>query len=581
MRPPRRSGALVFESEREYPPEVVDSTIALYLTWRRWIRRRTDRLSFIDLTTVRRTTIWEFELPDGLPHLRDSDLCLVPIGLFTPEKTLRNVCLTDPRGAAYLLTSAETERLAQEMLARAAQVDPAARKPGLAGSVHGLELGAAHPERLHMTDSELIQSLGHADYPDVLSLRVLAAELRLSYLQVAAITLGNSRRRSLTLEYEERLMMPDELGAGESGADGGNRLIAARLGSCAAAYHQAVLESGGDRNTRSLRQRLLGHDSEKLHVVWPLWCAGDTESTHVEIEAPPPLEVEDAYGAWWSARLGGWRLAASSDLGPRGHLLLNRRLAAVSLDKGEPRSAEPGPEDSERGTAAFVSIILRPRSEMAAATNVIGFGSIGLMLLATLALLVDPGANRQTLATVIAFVSSLATTFFTRPQGHEIEGQLLRGTRLRLGVVGLAVPGGIGAVLLALMVNRWFLIGGLVLLSVVNLLLTLGMQAERETRPFSSRFGDRARTLAEAIRALPGDHWRIVDCAEGRRLPISRPSGSLPTDRDPGDPRLRRGEPPITDEALVEVAREYADRAGWRLDQEPAGRNNTRSMDGS
>lgn len=114
---PKGREALSFPLSKQFPSQTVNSCIALYLTWNRWIPRKTYRFTFLDTETIAHRIRWELELPPGLPVLPGSDQFLLPLAIFSRDVPLVATKLTDETGReAPLLTSSETEGLTRQML---------------------------------------------------------------------------------------------------------------------------------------------------------------------------------------------------------------------------------------------------------------------------------------------------------------------------------------------------------------------------------------------------------------------------------------------------------------------------------
>lgn len=158
-----------------------------------------------------------------------------------------------------------------------------------------------------------------------------------------------------------------------------------------------------------------------------------------------------------------------------------------------------------------ISVVLRARNDLDQAARALGFGAAILITLVAVAMLL-PGASQSTAATVIAFTSTVATSFLVRPQDHEIEGQLLRALGLRLALIG-SMPV-IGSVVLAVGLHRLWTLLILLALAWIVLRLTVTITPRRELVPLNST----SAGYVEQINDLRQVSWRIVDSAEGRRL---------------------------------------------------------------
>ena len=83
----------------------------LLLSWRDWVHRRTERISFLDERLARRHVQIDFTLPDVTPALRSSDggIMLVPI-MRLLKRTLTNFDLCDEGGRAVPMLAREQHR---------------------------------------------------------------------------------------------------------------------------------------------------------------------------------------------------------------------------------------------------------------------------------------------------------------------------------------------------------------------------------------------------------------------------------------------------------------------------------------
>lgn len=472
MRPPRRIGELRFPAESGFPSETVDSVIALYLTWRKWIHRRTDRLKFLDLTTVARETWWEMEFPDGLPTLPESDMFLVPIGLFKRDMPLLNVRSVDESDREVpLLTSRENRTLSEAMLTRTAEIEPGDRPSESWEALCRLQEQWGRLTEIGAGD--LLEGLSaELDYltPNAIATRCLMVDLLFGYLQIGVLRAPTERRRSLRITYEEQLRRLPQAADAKRGYS-----TESRLGIIGDRYLGTALS----RNTQPLRSE----SGSRMHVVWPMWSAGDSEREHLEIEAPEPLEIEDAFSSWYSPTEDGWRTDCSADLGARGHLSLSREQQIWSDGSATQQSQTPPTiMESDRGAPVFVSVILRPRSqELERSARVLGILAFLLLVAVSLALLLAGPIDRATAATVVAFTASFATALLVRPHAHEMEGELLRGLRGKLAVIG-AFPV-FGALSLALNSSDTAAAGVLMALASGPAVLAFTRRAPRELKP--------------------------------------------------------------------------------------------------
>lgn len=88
------------------------------LSWREWVHRRVEVISFVDQTIARRTVSIDFTLPDVTPPMRSSeqDLLVVPLTRLR-KRTLTNFDLVDEGGRAVpMFTRPQRKRLATEAL---------------------------------------------------------------------------------------------------------------------------------------------------------------------------------------------------------------------------------------------------------------------------------------------------------------------------------------------------------------------------------------------------------------------------------------------------------------------------------
>lgn len=355
-----------------FPPDIVDSTIALHLSSSRWVLRRLDQVEFIDTTTTRKTVRLEIELPRGLARTEWStdQFYLVPLGVFRRDIALRGLTVRDESGNELsTLIKEENSKLMMGMLHRLAGQQTGTRRLVIpddlveicAGVRRNTSVREDHESSLPNAWSTcLAEMLREKTNPEDVALRALIIDLWMGYLNVVALPVTNFQRRTITLVHEERLASPDEvqkeldwLPKGSKHPFGGNAR-AIELGfdshldvTCPRSSTEPTTTAGVSRLVRlrnwTRRQCRNLTNPAWTHVVWGQWSGGDAASVHVEIQVPPELEIVQATMSYpdvppgeldWKVAEGerrfgkvpmkgptSWRVASTSDNGSRGHLM--------------------------------------------------------------------------------------------------------------------------------------------------------------------------------------------------------------------------------------------------------------------
>ena len=344
--------ALSFRLNQPFPEQTVNSCIALYLTWKYWIPRKTYHLTILDVETTANTIRWELELPPGIPVLPDSDQFLVPIAIFNRETPLVAGTLSDDTGReVQLLTARENQTLTNQMHDSLRSFPSNLGKRLLEREVIGRSESLKRDEEIEARQSvRRIQSrLGFKDasgvfdeatedavkglqklkgleddgivgpqtaaalmdspFPEDFQGSELTGEQRAilpdpntGYLQIVMMSDPTRLRRSLTLQYETATV--DSRSAEE---------VFPYLESKAL---RSLFPSNPEKSEPSpslppfrlcqaLRRRvheLFSLDSSRLAINWPISGLGDAERSRVEIEVPPELEIDAVAGFWLPPR---------------------------------------------------------------------------------------------------------------------------------------------------------------------------------------------------------------------------------------------------------------------------------------
>jgi len=432
-------------AEADTREDVIDGLIAMLLTMHRWIWRRHETITLLDLTTFTRTTRFEVDL-DYIPAVNIAGtgppLGLVPLAICRRNVALRNATITDSDGDNLGWTTKDSNmKITCEILERIKE-----KSPDLRDAIQGM-LGA------EMDDTQ-------RGFPG-------------GYLLIAFVPPDGLPRRVITVTQEERVCEVDPEKIDEKALDGKKALDEFRSESERSSLKLTNLpientvrekdrkegeprgetgSSKGIRISHSLTEALAPTNPpsrrswHRCHRWFKRWfkklfslrteaslffefdCLADANSIHFEVVAPPETQVESLDLVWDT--VGGPEPFQHEDKGVRAHIF------------PRPHKATRG---SNRGRMAFLHVKIRANDEMfAGAAMLLAVFSALLLILGALAVGFAIGGAGDTeslavFATILAVAPALVATFLVRPDLNQLTATLVTRLRLLTAVIG-AVP---------------------------------------------------------------------------------------------------------------------------------------------
>lgn len=395
----------------------------LWLNSSTWVPRRVEHVRFVDGQTVRRQVTVDFSVPSYAPVIKlgGQKLEMVPLALLQ-KKTLVNFDLRDEHGRALSLLSLRQN----QAVTAAALHGVAASAPGAPWDRHNL------PEHVRQLINALI--FGDQDHMDraykLLLHEGLFAPLReddlfsltvqrllRSWLMVLLLPTRPQVRRIVKFAYDERL----DLRKREP--------------------HWSPTDEPGDRKQgprfSSLKEAL---GVRPVHIRFPIPGAESAQSYHLEITAPPGVEIRS--GQALAARPGDEERLTGAKRGT-GEVVLDldardTHVCGPPYDQVEGTfpSVDLHLTDVRTGSLSMAQVELRAQQggwlmAMAAACLV-----NTLLLIAVAAALwrnTDPDASAPDISLLLVFVS-FASTVIAQQDPHPMVSRLLWIARLLAGI---------------------------------------------------------------------------------------------------------------------------------------------------
>jgi hypothetical protein len=439
--------------------------LAAILGSRRWVKRRVDRIEFLDLTTVRRTIVFMIDLA-ALAATRSSSCELIPLGWFMPWANAEVVLVDEDRRVTTYLTSRESDdRVAGQICQRLRNLGmhgsaglvrqirehrtkPRPRKPTCGCSTDD-ECAPGYVELMNdkwgcRAVRRLLDELQrkHPDRKTVEGrqagelVQILLAWQTNFVLFAQLATARASGRATLQLSYDEELLDWEPPWERRNRELGGNDLPRAEARECrrhisrGGPFSQdldALLPWGprgriaGARSSavRSLGRRgLLGLT---WHVAWHQASGLDVTDHHVEVILPPELTI---------VRMRMLRI--------RG-----RRRYATRADQVGSRATivtPPLPDRSRKARPPVPTLLSMVITERSAASWYGGFWIASLtgaaILASALWRLREIVDHTDAVAAILVVAPTLVSTLLAVRAGSEIAEQLTAGPRRLIGAVG-------------------------------------------------------------------------------------------------------------------------------------------------
>lgn len=380
-------------AEREFSRQLIDSLITLRLTYKDWIVRRVDRVTFLDTETTRKDSEFHLVIPRGLPTVQmkkgKEKVHLLPLVTFERNVPLRSLKVLDESGAVLSTLTKEEHRMVLDQIFDRLQHDAAAKltsenleriyspKPdrGPSLSVPRVVADDKGKDVRNWWSEELEEFLREKVPREEIALRTFVIDLWLGYIHLVVVPMTDhgedgNRRRVITLGHEERVVAHDEppkreenisisgLSALEGEFGAGLRHLRRLLG---------LREYRESREIGRIRLRPVEWlrswvEPQWVRILWAKWYDDEYGSCHTEINVPPELEVRQAflYQRHYDANgtsvpghgrdehfRGRWSLFTSAYTGSSAHLLQMGSLNGWELHASS--ELEPGDADSVAG----------------------------------------------------------------------------------------------------------------------------------------------------------------------------------------------------------------------------------------
>lgn len=323
---PQRLNSLQPVAEREFNSRLIDSIIALRLTYKDWIVRRVDRITFLDTETTRKDSEFHLIIPRGLPTVQlekeKEKVYLLPLVTFERNVPLRSLKVADESGSNLSTLTKEEHRMVLHQIFERLQQDASTKleaedlerifspSPDRGPSLSVPKVSGSGKERevTNWWSEELEKFLQEKIPPEEIALRTFAIDLWLGYIHLVVVPMTDhgkegNRRRVISLSHEERVAPHDEppnregspsiseLSQLEGEFGGGLRRLRGLLG---LREHRWGIELGGKklRPVEWLRGWL---EPQWVRILWAKWYDDEYGSCHTEIDVPPELEVRQAF----------------------------------------------------------------------------------------------------------------------------------------------------------------------------------------------------------------------------------------------------------------------------------------------
>ncbi len=410
-------------AEVDTDPEVIDGLIAMLLTMHRWIWRRHETITLLDLTTFTRTTRFEVDL-DHIPVAdiagTGAPLGLVPLAICQRDVTLRNTTITDSDGQSLGWTTKDSnEKITSEILRRVKEKSPASldaikivlgaekedEKKAFPGGYALIALVPTDglPRRvITVTQEERV-------------CEVISAEIEKKLAEAAEEKLAGDPLIRLPIKDEAE---PDPDKAGIAISHSLTTALKDPSRSSVTRWHRCC------RWFRKLFSLRTG-----ASLFFEFDCLADANSIHFEVVAPPETQV-DSLDLVWNT-VGGPKRFPHEDKGVRAHIF-------PKLDEAT--------RGSNRGRMAFLHVKIRANDEV--------FAGAALLLAVFSGILLGLGAfavggdkldedkvpdSLMAFVTILAIAPALVATFLVRPELNQFTATLVVRLRFCTAVIG-AVP---------------------------------------------------------------------------------------------------------------------------------------------
>lgn len=375
----QRINALRPVSSRKFRRELIDSIIALRLTYSDWIVRRVDRVTFLDTETTQKESEFHLIIPRDLPtiQLDKEEVHLLPLVTFERNVPLRSLRVTDESGTVLSSLTKEEHRMVMEQMFESLQQDAAIKlkakelnqifnpKPDRGPSLSVPKVSGGDVSNWW---SEELEEFLEATIPsEEIALRTFVIDLWLGYVHLVAVPktdhgVEGNRRRVITLSHEERVVTHEEppertespsisnVSELEGEFGGGLRHLRRVLG---LTEHRKKFRIGRFE-FQPLEWFRSWLEPQWVRILWAKWYDDEYGSCHTELNVPPELEVRQAflYKRHYGEDTvtgpqhgrdrhfsGAWDLYTSAYTGSSAHLLEMGALNGWSLVDPEAREA--------------------------------------------------------------------------------------------------------------------------------------------------------------------------------------------------------------------------------------------------
>jgi hypothetical protein len=563
---------------------------------RKWVKRRVDRIEFLDLMTVRRTIVFTFDpwaLAEACPP---NGSTLIPLGWFAPWANARAELLDADQRVIPYLTSAESDVLIEGQIRQRLgalgveenQIDLATkirlhrRDPGIPGhgckSCSTAESAAGHSELMSdkwgcRATRELLEHLWRWDTHEPKQARELA-QIVLAWQTnfVLLARLDASRKTSdwstLQLSFDEELREWEP--PWERRMAVRKRSALPRLSCANACESRKHISRGGPfevdldallprylrrwlAQSRWLSLRKVGRRGVlKLawHVAWHQASGLDAPGHQVDVILPGELMAVRM--RMLRTRDGKRRATVADQIGSRATIIAPGE--EEDEETKEMNGAERQKEEMLPPPPTLFSLVITQRSAAS------WYGGVWIALLTGIAILTSalwwlPGENAKSTdaITILIVATTLVATLLSVRAGSEIAEQLTATLRRLIGAVGvLAAVCAVGLVAhhqprkgstspISLATLEWLWIASAIVLLLIALALLVGALRIKNLLDFGRRASPRAvpkpcpgtvLSPEKAPRIPPPDRWLAAD--EGELVPWGWLNGP-PTQTSPQD----------------------------------------------
>jgi hypothetical protein len=424
----------VREDEADFSQREIDTSLALLIDTCAWIQRRTDRIHLIDTFTVRRSILFEIELPMWAQlAARQADCRLIlPVAIMGGGSALRNLEVTVGQEPAGTLTRRGGDRLTGLIRERL-------RKNGDLGIPEQTSSFVDHLLRMEpdSSGSNGNKSLKNRNY-----ILYVTTDKQISEEQDLAgarfsLTVGTDQTIVRELETQPASIAKTlrAIGLGRVAKDAEenptNKNPADKDPAEETQSNEPTRGPGKIGRLRKFWTNLFPTNTAFV-VAQPISGFGDAQSWQLEIYAPDELRITDGALVYWpdtEVQEGAWSESEK----------LNKQL----------RRSKNAPT-TQRGSTAVALTRFRISAESMTHIGMLIGGASVTLLFAAIFIALYGGGNEivDAVVAILIIAPSLGASIVTNPDSHEMAGQYLRPYRQRIYSIGVASAVGAAAFIL-------------------------------------------------------------------------------------------------------------------------------------